>query len=53
MREAIRFLREDAYLTLLLIGGEGFVGELNEEELLTALADGNYDLPLRELIPAP
>ncbi len=53
VREAIRFLREDAYLTLLLIGGEGFVGELNEEELLTALADGNYDLPLRELIPAP
>lgn len=48
VREALRFVREDRYLTLLLFDGETFFGELTEEEYLAALARGDYARKLRE-----
>lgn len=49
--EAMRFLREDRYLTLLLFEGKEFYAELNEEEYLAALAQGDYGRTLRECVP--
>ena len=49
-RDAIRFLREDRYLTLLVFDGETFSGEIAEEEFLRALSGGGYDLPLSSLV---
>lgn len=46
LSEAVRFLREDRYLTLLLFNGDGFYAELTEEEFLGALEQGDYSLPL-------
>ena len=51
VQDAIRFLREDKYLTLLLFEGEQFFAELTEEEYLSALHAGEYAKPLRELVP--
>ena len=50
VRDAIRFLREDKYLTLLLFDEGEFVAELSEEEFLAALASGAYDQPLASLV---
>lgn len=50
---AIRFLRDDRYLTLLLFERGEFVGELSEEEYVGALGKGAYDAPLSSLLPAP
>ena len=50
VRDAIRFLREDKFLTLLLFEGSEFVGEVNEEEFLAALSDGKYNAPLHSLV---
>ncbi len=47
--EAVRFLREDRYLTLLLFQKGEFFAELNEEELLSALSAGEYEKPLLSL----
>ncbi len=49
--EAVRFLREDKYLTLLLFENGEFFAELPEEEFLRALADGAYGAPLGTLVP--
>lgn len=49
-RDALRFLREDKYLTFLLFESGDFLGELSEEEFLTALSNGDYDVPLKSLI---
>ncbi len=49
-RDALRFLREDKYLTLLLFDEGGFCGEISEEELLSALSEGKYELPLKALV---
>lgn len=48
IRDALRFLNEDRYLTLLLFEGENFLCEVSEEEFLSALKRGDYALPLRE-----
>lgn len=51
VRDALRFLREDKYLTLLLFEGEKFYGELAEEEFLSAVSRGEYGRTLRECMP--
>ena len=51
VRHALRFLREDKYLTLLLFEGERFLCELTEEEYLAALRAGEYGKRLRDIIP--
>lgn len=51
-RDAIRFLREDKYLTLVLFEGQEFLGELSEEEFLAGLGRGAYFEPLKSLLPA-
>ncbi len=48
--EALRFLREDRYLTLLVFEEGEFAGEIAEEEFLAALERGAYALPLSALI---
>ena len=48
--EAMRFLREDKYLVLVLFEGEQFFGELAEEELVSALERGEYGAPLSALV---
>lgn len=50
VRYALRFLREESYLTLLLFDGEEFLGEVTEEELLRAIGRQEYALPLRKLL---
>ncbi len=50
LSSAVRFLREDRYLTLLLFGKDGFLAEMTEEELLTALASGDYSRPLSAFV---
>lgn len=49
---AIRFLRDDRYLTLLLFDNGVFAGELTEEELIAGLGRGAYNEPLLRLLPA-
>lgn len=49
--DAVRFLREDRYLTLLLFEGGEFVGELGEEEYLAALNTGEYGRRLGSFLP--
>ncbi len=51
LSEALRFLREDRYLTLLLFDENGFYAELTEEEFLHALEKGDYSLPLGAFAP--
>lgn len=51
-QEAIRFLREDKYLTLILFEEGEYLGELSEEEFLAALSRGAYAEPLKALLPA-
>ena len=46
LRDALRYLREDKYLVLVLFEGGEFLGELPEEELMKALAGGDYTLTL-------
>ena len=48
--EAMRFLREDKYLVLVLFENNEFAGELTEEELLSELERGNYASPLKDFI---
>ena len=48
--EAMRFLREDKYLVLILFEGNEFLGELTEEELLCALEQGEYGKKTKELL---
>ncbi len=50
VQDAIRYLREDRYLTLLLFEAGTFYAELSEEELLTACAAGQYANPLKTLV---
>ncbi len=45
--EAMRFLREDKYLVLVLFDGNEFCGEITEEELICELEKGNYSAPLK------
>lgn len=52
VRDAIRFLREDRYLTLLLFEEGEFLGEIPEEEYLAALQRGAYTEPLGSLLSA-
>lgn len=49
--EAMRFLREDKLLTLVLYDGGEYMGELGEEDLLSALEQSKYGAPLKELLP--
>lgn len=42
LRDALRYLREDKYLVLVLFKGDEFLGELPEEELMKALSEGDY-----------
>lgn len=46
--KAVRYLREDRYLTLLLFDGEEFLCEMSEEELFSALEGGDYADPLKK-----
>ena len=46
LKDALRYLREDKYLVLVLFEGGEFLGELPEEELMKALAEGDYTLTL-------
>ena len=46
LRDALRYLREDKYLVLVLFEGDEFLGELPEEELMKALSKGDYTLTL-------
>ena len=48
--EAVRFLRSDRYLTLLVFEGGSFCGEIAEEEFLAAPARGEYGVPLGALV---
>lgn len=48
---AVRFLREDKYLVLVLFRGEEFAGELTEEEFLRGVSAGDWTLPVGELLP--
>lgn len=48
--DAMKFLREDKYLVLVLYEGNEFCGELTEEELIKELEKGNYGVPLRTCI---
>lgn len=48
--DAVRFLRDDRYLTLLVFEDASFCGEIAEEEFLAALSRGDYDKPLVSLI---
>lgn len=52
-KDALRFLREDRYLTLLLFEDGAFAGEISEEEYLSALEGGGYARPLKEALRAP
>ncbi len=49
--DAMRYLREDKYLVLVLFERGEFLGELSEEELLSALSGGGYSRKLKELLP--
>ena len=49
MQDALRFLRDDRYLTLLLFDGESFLCELTEEEYLAAVERGDFALRLRDV----
>lgn len=51
VRGALRFLRDDRYLVLVLFDGEEFLGELSEEEYLAAVERGDFSLCLRDCIP--
>ncbi len=46
---AVRFLREDKYLVLVLFEEREFVGEVTEDELLRELEAGNYEKPLKAI----
>lgn len=46
--DAVRFLREDRYLVLVLFDEEEFFGELPEEEFLKELERGDLNRKLRE-----
>ena len=46
LADAVAFLREDRYLTLLLFDGKEFFAEMTEEEFLSALEKGDYSRPL-------
>lgn len=48
--DALKFLREDRYLVLILFREGEFEGEVAEEELLGAIERGEYARPLRELL---
>lgn len=48
LKKALRFLREDRYLVLVLYDGEGYCGEMTQEEYLGALASGDYSKTLGE-----
>ncbi len=49
VQDALRFLRDDRYLTLLLFDGESFLCELTEEEYLAAVERGDFALRLRDV----
>ncbi len=51
LKDALRFLRDDCYLVLVLYDGEEFLGELSESEYVSALADREYSTPLRDCLP--
>ncbi len=51
VQDALRFLCEERYLVLVLFEGEEFLGELSEEEYLTAVRAGEFSRPLRECLP--
>lgn len=48
--EAMRFLREDKYLVLVLFEKGEFVGELTEEELWQVLQEGGYEKQLKACV---
>ena len=48
--EAMRYLREDKYLTLLLFEEGEFAGEISEEELLLILQEGGYGRKLKDCL---
>lgn len=50
--EAMRFLREDKYLVLILFEDDEFLGELTEEEFLDVLEKGEYSMPLKRCLTA-
>ncbi len=52
VQSAIRFLREDRYLTLILFENGEYMGEVSEEEFLAALQKGAYSEPLISLLSA-
>lgn len=50
VQDAIRFLREDRYLTLILFEDGEYLGEISEEEFLAAMQRGAYAEPLNSLL---
>ena len=50
LQDALKFLREDRYLVLVLFEEDRFFGELPEEELFAAISRGDYSLRLRDCI---
>ena len=50
VRAALRFLREERYLVLVLYVGGAYAGEVAEEEYAAAVRRGDWDVPLRALL---
>lgn len=51
VRAALRFLREETYLVLVLYEGEQYLGEITEEEYAAAVGRGDWETPLGDLLP--
>ena len=49
--DTLKFLREDKYTVFILFEDSEFLGELLEEELISALEAGDYEKPLKTLLP--
>ena len=50
LRDALRFLREDGYLVLVLFENGQYLGELPEEELAKYLVSGDYSRSLKSIL---
>ena len=51
VQDAIKFLSDEKFLVLVLYDGEGYLGELTEEEYLAALSAGRYRDRLADCLP--
>ncbi len=50
LKDALKFLSEEKYLTLLLFEREEFLAEMSEEEVLSALQNGELSTPLKRFL---